>query len=345
MTPRGSRSTLDEVAKLAKVSRATVSRVVNGSTTVDPKLARRVEAACKELDYVPNQAARSLMTRRTDTIALVAAEPEDRVFGDPFFGSIIRGASQEVAARRRQLTIFMVQGDDELTDVGRYLLGGHCDGMLLISEHGRHRLAADVAAAGIPVVIGGRPLDPSVRVSYVDHNNRSGAELAAAHLRDLGRRRVATITGPLDMSAGLDRLEGFRHGLGDLFDPDLVAHGEFTTRSGAEAMRELLERAPDIDAVFAASDLMALGAISAIQRSGRRVPEDIAVVGYDDIALAAESFPPLTTVHQDTVEQGRRMAAQLLDEIEGERAANGDGHPHTVAGVVLPVELVVRDSA
>ncbi len=348
MPPRGDygRATLEAVAREAGVSRATVSRVVNGSPSVDPAMAKRVRAAVEKLHYVPNQAARSLMTMRTNTVALVAAESDDRVFGDPFFSSIIRGVSQGLSGSGWQLTLVMAKGDAEVEDATRYLLGGHVDGALLISEHGGHQLAATLSDAGIPVVIGGRPMDPSVRAPYVDHNNLGGAEIAARHLRALGRRRIATIAGPQDMSAGVDRLVGFERGLGDAFDPQLVVHGQFTAASGAEAMSGLLERAPDLDAVFAASDLMALGALQVLARTGRAVPADVAVVGYDDITLAGESSPPLTTVRQGTQEQGRRMARLMLEEIH--RRADPDGEPsgpRTPEGIVLPVELVVRESA
>jgi DNA-binding LacI/PurR family transcriptional regulator len=340
------RATLEAVAKEAGVSRATVSRVVNGSPSVDPAMAKRVRAAVEKLHYVPNQAARSLMTMRTNTVALVAAESDDRVFGDPFFSSIIRGVSQGLSGSGWQLTLVMAKGDAEVEDATRYLLGGHVDGALLISEHGGHQLAATLADAGIPVVIGGRPMDPSVRAPYVDHNNLGGAQIAARHLQGLGRRRIATITGPLDMSAGVDRLVGFERGLGEAFDPALVENGRFTSASGAEAMTRLLERAPDLDAVFAASDLMALGALQALSRAGRRVPEDVAVVGYDDIALASESSPPLTTVRQGTQEQGRRMARLILQEIRRRADPDAaDAGAATPEGIILPVELVVRESA
>jgi DNA-binding LacI/PurR family transcriptional regulator len=148
------------------------------------------------------------------------------------------------------------------------------------------------------------------------------------------------------MSAGVDRLVGFERGLGDAFDPDLVVNGQFTSSSGAEAMSRLLERAPDVDAVFAASDLMALGALQALTRAGRRVPEDVAVVGYDDIGLASESSPPLTTVRQGTQEQGRRMARLILQEIRRRADPDeGSSEATTPEGIVLPVELVVRESA
>ncbi len=341
---RVGRPTLEEVATKAGVSRATVSRVVNGSSTVDPKLAKRVNAAIADLRYVPNQAARSLMTRQTNVVALVAAEEEERVFGDPFFSGITRGVSQELLGAGRQLMLFMLQDDHDLAKVEAYLLGGHCDGVLLISEHGHQGTASVLAQAGIPVVLGGRPLDPRVHVPYVDNDNVGGAVLATHHLRvTAGRRRVATIAGPQDMAAGLDRLVGFTRALGPEFDAGLVEFGDFTTASGSVAMQRLLDRAPDLDGVFVASDLMAISALHVLRRSGRRVPEDVAVVGFDDIPLASETTPTLTTVRQPTIEQGRRMARALV-HVMTQTHEQGAAQPRP-EGIVLPVELVIRESA
>lgn len=346
---RGARTrpTLDEVARRAGVSRATVSRVVNGSTTVAPHLRAVVDEAVAELGYVPNQAARTLMTSRTDTIALVASEPDDRVFGDPFFSGIVRGVSQELSATGLQLLLMMAQSHDDRARIERYLLSRHVDGVLLISEHRDDALPAHLLRAGIPVVVGGRPLHDDIAVPYVDNDNAAGAHLAARHLLATGRTRVATITGPRDMSAGLDRLHGFRTGLGRRFRAARVETGDFTRQGGAAAAARLLDRAPDVDAVFAASDLMALGALTVLRRLGRRVPDDVALVGFDDIPDAALADPPLTTLRQHTVDQGRLMVRVLLAGVRPELLSGGPGLP---AGsgpdrVVLPVELVVRDSA
>lgn len=338
------RVTLEDVAAIAGVSRATVSRVVNGSFAVDAATALKVQSAIKTLNYVPNQAARTLMTHRTNTVTLVAAETEDRVFGDPFFASIIRGISHGLAGSGWWMTIVMAHDDAQVADAARYLAGGHTDGVLFVSEHGSHDLSRSLSNIGVPVVIGGRPMDPSLRASYVDQDNLGGAQLAARHLVESGRSRIATIAGPQDMSAGVDRLIGFQRGLGAAFDPDLVEIGDFTSQSGTAAMHALLERHPAIDAVFAASDLMAIGALQALRQTGRQVPDDVAVVGFDDFPLASQSSPPLSTVRQDTVEQGRRMAELLLRRITRTQEP-GSAPPADYEGVILPVSLVLRDSA
>lgn len=343
------RPNLEQVAAVAGVSRATVSRVVNGFTSVDPSMRARVETAIAEMGYVPNHAARSLVTRRTDTIALVAAEPDPRVFGDPFFSAIIRGVSQELLGADMQMTLLMAQSYPDLDRIERYLRTAPLDGVLLISEHATHDpIPAAMLQAGVPLVIGGRPIQSELAVPFIDHDNRGGGRLAAEHLAARGCRRIATVAGPADMSAGIDRLEGFGEALGDRFDPALVEYGDFTQSGGEAATERVLLRAPDVDGIFAASDLMALGALRALRRAGRRVPDDVAVIGFDDIPLAVAAEPPLTTVRQQTVLQGRAMARLLLAVARPDLVSDaGDGIPDVrgLDHLVLPVELVVRESA
>ncbi len=346
---RKSRPSLEEVAALAGVSRATVSRVVNGATTVDAAMRSRVDDAVRELGYQPNLSARALVRRRTDTLALVVSEPDVRVFGDPFFSGIIRGVTAEASAAGLQVVILLAQSDADLARVERYARSGAADGVLLISEHaGLDPLPRAMVEAGMPVVIGGRPHDESLDVLYVDNDNVHGGHLAARRLVEIGRRRIGTVAGPTDMTAGTDRLDGFRAELGERFRPELVEHGEFTQSSGEAATERLLATAPDIDGIFAASDLMALGAIAALRRAGRRIPADVAVVGFDDIATAASASPPLTTVRQQTVLQGRAMVRLLLSHTRPDLTLEPvDSIPSTQgrSQVLLPVELVVRDSA
>jgi DNA-binding LacI/PurR family transcriptional regulator len=343
------RPTLEEVARHAGVSRATVSRVVNDSPTVAPHLREIVDRAVAELGYVPNQAARTLMTSRTDTIALVVAEPDTRVFSDPFFSDIVRGVSQELAASGLQLMLMMAQSHADLARIEQYLVSRHVDGVLLISEHADDRLPRALAGAGVPLVIGGRPLQAATATAYVDNDNIGGARTAAEYLRSSGRSRITTIAGPVDMSAGVDRLAGFRKGLGREFRARHVEYGNFEQEGGAAAMARLLDRVPDLDAVFVASDLMALGALAELRRRGRRVPDDVAVVGFDDITMAALAEPSLTTMRQRTVDQGRLMVRLYLALHRPELLVPDPGGalPDVVGTdrVVLPVELVVRESA
>ncbi|MFI6271304.1 LacI family DNA-binding transcriptional regulator [Micromonospora zamorensis] len=330
------RPTLEAVAARAGVSRATVSRVVNGSTTVAEPIREAVTRAVAELGYVPNLAARSLVTQRTDSIALVMPEAATRVFSDDqVFPGIIRGVSQELEAADKQLVLMLAGSPAGHQRVERYTTGRHVDGVLFASLHGADPLPGTLARLGIPVVVSGRPLG-DVPVPYVDVDHVAGVTTAVRHMIDIGRRRIATIAGPQDMVAGIERLSGYRSAVADAGLPELIAVGDFTRESGAAAMRRLLTEHPDLDGVFAASDLMAHAALRTLREAGRRVPDDVAVVGFDDIETAAYTEPPLTTVRQPIVELGRRMTRQLLRLAAGEEIEQS---------VMLPTELIRRASA
>jgi DNA-binding LacI/PurR family transcriptional regulator len=347
----GSRPTLEAVAARAGVSRATASRVVNGSEGVRTALAERVRRAVDELGYVPNQAARTLVTRRNDAIAVVVAEPETRFFADPFFAQQVRGISKELTAHDNQLVLLLTEGVADYERVGRYLAGGHVDGALIFSLHDDDSLPALARRAGVPTVIGGRPGWSGSDTLYVDCDNRGGAQNAVRHLLGLGRRRIAHIAGPLDQTASVDRLDGFRDVLPDT-DPRLIVEGDFTPEGGAKAMAALLEYCPDVDAVFAASDVMASGALRVLRTSGRRVPEDVAVIGFDDIVSVSEwTDPPLTTIRQDIEEMGRMMARLLLRTVAAAPSSSSSPSPSdgqdasAPAPIVTPTQLVRRASA
>lgn len=344
------RPTLDEVAALAGVGRGTVSRVVNGSPQVSPAARTAVERAIVTLGYVPNRAARSLVTRRTDSVALVVSESEERVFGEPFFAGIVRGISSGLLDTPLQLWLAMAQSSAERERVEHHLTSQHVDGVLLLSLHDADPLPALLAERELPTVLGGRaawmmsrtagdgPRSPE-RLWFVDVDNAGGARQAVAHLVTAGRRRIATIAGPQDMGVGLARLTGYREAAAEAGLPvaeDLIAYGDFSEPSGAVAMRTLLASRPDLDAVFVASDLMAAGAVRVLREAGRRVPADVAVVGFEDSAIARQTDPPLTTVHQPVEEMGRQMAHLLVTRIRGERP----DQPY----VLLDTHLVVRQS-
>lgn len=336
---RRSNATLEEVALMAGVSRATVSRVVNGSPRVSPDVRLGVQVAIEQLGYTPNRAARSLVTRRSDSIAVVITEPTGRLFSDPFFPRLLRGISSELAARDRQLILLMPDSEADERRTADYLTAGHVDGALLVSLHGHDPLPARLAAAGIPIVLVGRP-PKGARASFVDVDNRQGAQSAVAHLVTGGRRVVATITGPLDMAPGIDRLKGYRDALaegGINLDASLEALGDFTQEGSAAAMERLLAIHPDIDAVFAASDLMAAGALSVLAASGRQVPGDVAVVGFDDSPIATSTTPQLTSVRQPIEEMGHEMARLLIEAV--------DASDPVLRRVILATELVQRASS
>lgn len=332
----GARPTLEAVAARAGVGRGTVSRVINGSSKVSEKARAAVERAIDELGYVPNRAARTLVTRRTDTVALVVSEPEERLWGEPYFAGIIRGMSTGLADTGLQLILAFTQSKADHERLERYLTGNHVDGVMLVSLHGQDPLPERLEASGVPTVLNGFPVGLRP-VSYVDADNRGGARQAVEYLAAGGRRRIAAVTGPQDMAVGVDRLAGYRAALAAAGLPELVAAGDFSEASGAAATRELLERRPDLDAVFAASDPMAVGAMRALKERGRRIPADVAVVGFDDSTIAQHADPPLTTVHQPVEEMGREMARLLIARIRGEELARPVS--------ILDTRLVVRSSA
>jgi DNA-binding LacI/PurR family transcriptional regulator len=331
-----SRPTLEQVARRAGVSRATVSRVVNGSTRVAEPIREAVRRAVAELGYVPNPAARSLVTHRADSIALILPETTNRVFSDDqFFPGVIRGVSRQLEAADKQLVLMLVGSAAAHERAERYATAGHVDGVLFASLHGADPLPELLLRAGVPVVCSGRPLATGARAPYVDVDQLGGVAAAMRHLLETGRRRIATIAGPPDMVAGVDRLAGYRRAMADSDRRSIVAVGDFTRESGAVAMRQLLADDPDLDAVFVASDLMAHGALRTLREAGRRVPDDVAVVGFDDIEMARYTDPPLTTVRQPIEEIGLTIARQLLRQLAGEAIE---------PALTLPTELVVRDS-
>ncbi|MFE5710759.1 LacI family DNA-binding transcriptional regulator [Streptomyces sp. NPDC056501] len=335
------RPTLEEVAARAGVGRGTVSRVINGSPKVSEQAKAAVEQAVAELGYVPNRAARALAGSRTDAVALVIPETEARLFAEPYFLDIIRGVSAELADADKQLLLTLIRSEQERQRFEQYLAAQRVDGVLLVSVHGDDPLPDQVRALGLPAVLNGRRREDE-RVAFVDSDNTGAGRTAVAHLAARGRRGIATITGPLDMYVARCRLDGYREGLADAGlapDEELVANGDFTEEGGRRAMRELLDRRPALDAVFAASDVMAAGARAVLRAAGRRVPEDVALVGVDDSAVARHMDPPLTSVRQPIEEMGRTMARLLLQEIAA--PSEQDEQPRRM----LPTELVVRASS
>jgi DNA-binding LacI/PurR family transcriptional regulator len=339
----GAAPTLETVAAHAGVSRATVSRVINHSPKVSPEVREAVEAAIDELGYVPNRAARTLVTRRTDSLAMIIPEPDAFFFADPYLTTLVTEVNRALDDTELQLVLVMQgQGNDTPAHgrMERYVTSGHVDGVILVSVHEANPLPGILAGAGVPVVHGGRPAvagagRAGAALPYVDVDNVFGARQATEHLLGLGRRRIATIAGPADMTAGQDRLAGYREALEDAGRAPLVEHGDFTEASGYSAARALLAADPDLDAVFAASDLMARGALRALRQAGRQVPDDVAVVGFDDLGVAEAGDPPLTSVRQPIKLVARELVRLLLARLDGE----------SVESMMLPTTLTHRASA
>jgi len=325
------------VAAKAGVSRATVSRVVNGSPKVSPAIVAAVNRAITQLNYVPNRAARTLASRQTQAIALLVPEEITWFFADPYLSSVMLGITQALEPTDYILNL-LVSSSDPRRKTHRYLTGGNVDGALVVSHHAGNVDLVELSQM-VPTVFGGQPAIPGLRDPYfVDVDNVIGGRQATEHLLALGRKRLATITGSLDMHASVDRLAGWRSALGAAGQTDdAVANADFTAVGGARAMRELLERYPDLDAVFAASDLMARAAVGVLTEAGRRVPEDVAVIGYDDNMVAVSETPLLTTVRQPSTDMGAEMVDVLLHILAGD--------PPAQRARTLQTSLVIRETA
>ena len=329
------RPTLDEVALRAGVSRSAASRAINNARHVSPATRDAVERAIRELGYVPNPSARALATQQAGAVILAVSHDDPALFADPFFGQIIGGVSAALEKTDLVLMLALASSSHGRERVERVLRSGRADGVMLLALRGDDPLYRLTEQLGLPVVIGGRPLhgEPAW---YVDADNRGGARLATEHLITTGHRRIATITGQLDTRAGADRLHGFQETMAVAgLDNTWIEPGDFTEDSGAQAAARLLAAHPDLDALFAASDNMAAGALRTLRAQGRSVPTDVAVVGFDDLPIARHTDPPLTSVNQPIQALGHEMAKMLVDLVDGERPSS----------LILPTRLTIRESA
>lgn len=325
--------TIRDVAVQAGVSRSTVSRVINGGHWVSPDARVAVEDAIVATGYTANHHARSLATGRAGSMAFLLTEPQQLLFDDPTFALLLRGAAEALAQRSMTLVLLVAGTPAERESVAHFISAGHVDGVLLISSHESEPLLDQLLDAGVPLVSCGIPLGHERELSTVSVEEAASARSMVGYLRTKGHERIGMIAGPDDTPGGRYRLVGFREELGDRFDPTLVETGDYSFESGQTAMARLLERG--VDAVFAANDRMAAGAIAAARRAGLSVPADVAVAGFDDSGLAATHEPAITTMRQPWEQISAQMVNVLLEVIAG-------AEPRSV---VLDTELVVRDSA
>jgi LacI family transcriptional regulator len=329
--------TLEDIARQAGVSRSTVSRVVNGHPNVRADVRQRVLEVVQETGYHPNAAARTLASQRSRTIGLVLPRTVSSFFADPYFPHLTQGIAQACNQSDYTLGLFLVGSDeDEEKAFPRLSRRGYLDGVLVQTGQVGDQLIERLIHSEMPLVIIGRPFH-SDGVSFIDVDNLDAARNAVGHLVRLGYQRIATITGPANNTTGIDRREGYLRALaerGRTVEEALVAEGDFSEASGYYAMKRLLPAKPD--AVFAASDVMAFGGMRAIREAGLRIPEEIALVGFDDLPQASRSEPPLTTVRQQVVQFGMSAVEVLIDVID-----NGVTPPRRI---VMATELIVRDS-
>ncbi len=334
---RQRRATIHDVAAVAGVSHGTVSRVLNAERYVSDEAKAAVEAAIAEVGYVRNTAARNLKTQRSHAIGLIVHEPHSLFLEDPNIGAILLGTNEILSQADYQLVSLVIDSDRDSGRVAEYLRGGFVDGVIIISARAGDPIARAVAKIGIPAAFVGHPPDLE-GIQYVGIDNVAASRAITERLLATGRTRVGMIASGLDRDSGQDRLSGFKAALGSRFDPGLVVeYPLYAYNSGKDGMAELLKRAPDIDGVFAASDAIAAGALDTLRSAGRRVPEDVGVVGFDDSSWALRCQPLLSTVRQPADELGRMAARRVLAQLRGEEM--------TGFGTMLETSIAWRGSA
>ena len=335
--PRQKRATIIDVAREAGVSRGTVSRVLNGERYVSTVAEAAIRTAIVKVGYRPNVAARNLVMQRSQAVALVVHEPASLFAEDPNIGAIMLGANAALSAADYQMVLLIVDSERDTERVSRYLSGSYADGVIMVSARTHDPIIRVIEKIGLPATFVGHPPD-ATRMAFVGIDNRASARSITERLVATGRSRVGMIAAALDRDSGADRLAGFKDALGDRFDANLVEPiplYEFS--SGVAAMQELLRREPQIDGVFAASDAVAAGAMSALRAAGRTVPRDVGIVGFDDSTWALRTKPQLSTVHQPAQGLGEAAAASVLSQLRGE--------PVTPGGILLGTPIVWRESA
>ena len=330
--------TLKEIADQAGVSRSTASRVVNNQPNVSEKARKRVLDVIQETNFHPNAAARTLASQRSWVIGLVLPQSVSSFFTDPYYPHLIKGIAQACNQKNYTLALFLVgTKEDEENVYPRIARKGFLDGVVVQSgHHGDQGIIGRMVDMKIPMIVAGRPFR-SDNVTYLDIDNVHSAYIAVNHLVRLGRRRIATITGPVNSTVGQDRLEGYRKALAERgmdFDETLIVDGDFTEVGGYYAMQKLLPAKPD--AVFAASDTMAIGAMRAVKDANLKIPDEIAFVGFDDLPIASYAAVPLTTIRQPVVQFGICAIETLIDMIE-----NRITQP---SHIIMNTELIIRSS-
>jgi DNA-binding LacI/PurR family transcriptional regulator len=330
-----SRVTYADIAEVAGVSEATVSRVLNGDTRVKADRAQRVHDAVTSLDYKKNRIASALASGRTGLIAIVI-DDDLTLFSDPFWATVSSGVSRVLMENDLQ-TLLMVSSVNSVdSPVAHYLQGGEVDGAIFFQLH-NDVLVRRLQKSGFPVVIAGTPRT-STDIVYADTDNFGGAAQATRHLLSRGCQNIATITGDLEASAGRQRLEGFQQAhkeIGKIVPKKFILEGDYSYESGRAAMAKLLKITPMVDGIFAANDVMALGAIAELRDRGKYIPQDVAIVGFDDSLVAQTARPPLTTVKQDIEGLGAAVAELIIQLLNGEE----------VQPRILPTTLVSRETA
>ena len=329
------RPTINDIAKRVGLSKASVSRALNGKQDVDPETRKRVLKVAAQVGYVPSASARALSNGRSNCLGLLVP-----TLTWPWILEVLRGVAEEIERSGYSLILYTTSGgeDSEREFMAQVVPAGAVDGLALVIPLGMLEYIERLAKGGLPIVVvddrGHYPDLPTVATTNIE-----GGRSATLHLVERGRRRIAMLNGPRDFGCNRDRLEGYKSALqkaGLQFDPKLVVDSDFKESGGASAMATLLAADPKLDAVFVANDVMAFGAMRALRNSGRRVPDDVAVVGFDDIPASAMTHPPLSTVRQPLYEMGRTAASMVMAAVRGESITKR---------IELPTSLVIRESS
>jgi LacI family transcriptional regulator len=329
--------TLEDIAKQAGVSRSTASRVVNDDPNVSDGVRKRVRKVIVSTGYQPHQAARSLASQRSWMIGLVLPRTVSSFFTDPYFPRLTQGVAQACNQHNLTLGLFILASkEDEERVFPRLSRQGLLDGVIVQTAQKGDKLISRLISSNFPLIVAGRPFSTS-GVSYIDVDNVQASQQAVTHLIRLGYKRIGTITGMMNSTAGIDRQEGYERAIreqGWQVDPSLIVEGDFSEESGYNAMKKLLPAKPD--AIFSASDTMAVGAIRAVNEAGLNIPGDIAMIGFDDLPVASLADLKLTTVRQPIIQFGAQAVEALLDLIE-----NGI---KPTRRIIMDTELIIRDS-
>jgi LacI family transcriptional regulator, galactose operon repressor len=329
------RPTINDIARRVGLSKASVSRALNGKQDVDPETRKRVLKVATQLGYVASASARALSNGRSNCLGLLVP-----TLTWPWILEVLRGVAEEIERSGYSLILYTTSGgeDSEREFMSQVVPAGAVDGLALVIPLGMLEYIERLAKGGLPIVVvddrGHYPDLPTVATTNIE-----GGRSATRHLIDKGRRRIAMLNGPHDFGCNRDRLEGYKSALqkaGLQFDPKLVVDSDFKETGGASAMTGLLAADPNLDGVFVANDVMAFGAMRALRNASRRVPDDVAVVGFDDIPASAMTHPPLTTVRQPLYEMGRTAASMVMAAVRGESITKR---------IELPTSLVVRESS
>ena len=329
--------TIADLAELAGVSKSTVSRALNDSPLIGEETKSRIRALARQHNFQINAPARQLSMKQSRTIAFVThAYHKDFSVADLFGLEILGGVSSGLAKQGYDLLVIHVDPQDTKW-AHQYFDTGRVDGFILLTSSRKQTHVKALTQIGAPFIIWGVP-QPNQKYCSVTGDNFSGGRLAADHLIASGKQKIGFLGGPSYELEVQHRLEGYQSALqtaGMKIDLDLIEYGDFSNTSGAEAMYRLLEKQPELDAVFVNSDLMAIAAMDAIRETGRQVPGDVAVVGYDDLSIAEHSNPPLTTIRQNIPLAGKLLAQNLIQYLQSGLTTN----------VSIPVELIIRRSA